>query len=228
MRFHPSHAVGMAVLLALALPLPARASESDVLLNRWLEAQAGMKTWTADVTQTRTLKALAQPLTASGRVWYSAPSRFRWELGDPPRTIAIRQPDELLVVYPALKRAERYPLADGRAGQWRDALTLLEAGFPQTRNELEARFALLETQVGDAACLIRLQPKSSAARRMITEIQIAFSVDDLVLRSTQLHFADGSTMRNDFENPVMNPPIDPELFRIDLPADYKTTEPLKP
>src|ERR1051326_8023373 len=51
--------------------------------SSWLAAQAHIQRWSADFTQTRTLKSLAQPLTASGHVWFEAPNRFRWELGHP-------------------------------------------------------------------------------------------------------------------------------------------------
>jgi hypothetical protein len=35
----------------------------------------------------------------------------------------------MLVIYPKLKRAERYPLHDQAAGPWKDTLALLEAGI---------------------------------------------------------------------------------------------------
>ena len=94
------------------------------------------RTEDATVVQTRTLKALTEPLTASGRVWFAAPDRFRWELGDPPKTIALRVSDEMIVIYPRLKRVERYRLAGDQTGPWRDALALLEAGFPRSQTDL--------------------------------------------------------------------------------------------
>src|ERR1041385_6849187 len=90
------------------------------LLSSWLNAQTNIHTWSADFVQTRTLKSLAQPLTAGGRVWFEAPNLFHWELGSPAQTIAVRERNALLVIYPKLKRAERYPLAGNATGQWRD------------------------------------------------------------------------------------------------------------
>src|SRR6266487_27235 len=79
------------------------------VLGAWLNSQTNIRTWSAEVIQTRALKSLAQPLTATGHVWFAAPNRFRWELGDPPQTIAVRQAAEMLILYPRLKRAEKYP-----------------------------------------------------------------------------------------------------------------------
>ena len=59
------------------------------------------------------------------------------------------------------------------------------------------------------------------------EIKIAFDLHDFSLRATELQFADGSTMRNDFTNAVLNPKLDEQMFEPKTPADYKVTEPLK-
>src|SRR5436853_7123535 len=107
-------------------------------LARWLEAQKNIQTWTADVTQTRALKTLSKPLISHGHVWFTAPNRFRWEIGSPAQTIAVRQPEQMLVIYPRLQRAEKYPLNGQAAGPWKDTLALLEAGFPRSQAELES------------------------------------------------------------------------------------------
>src|SRR6185312_5318655 len=74
------------------------ASDANPELTAWLNSQTNIQTWSAEVIQKRMLKSLTQPLTATGHVWFAAPDRFRWELGDPPETIAVRRPDQLLVI----------------------------------------------------------------------------------------------------------------------------------
>jgi outer membrane lipoprotein-sorting protein len=172
-------------------------------------------------------KSLTQPLTASGHVWFQEPNRFRWELGHPPQTIAVRASDEMLILYPRLKRVERYPLTGEQMGQWRDALSLLEAGFPRNQAELEHRYKILSQKTSNHINELVLQPTSSAARQMMPQIKIAFDTENFSLRATELQFADGSTMRNDFTNAVLNPKIDQQMFSPAIPADYKVSEPLK-
>ncbi len=196
------------------------------VLGAWLNSQTQIQTWSAEVIQTRALKSLAQPLTATGRVWFAAPNRFRWELGDPPQTIALRQPGQMLVIYPKLKRAEKYPLTGAHAGSWADTLALLEAGFPRSQSELESRFRVESETTGNGVHEVTLQPKSASARRMMPHIKIAFATNDFSLRSTELLFADGSTMRNDFTNAVMNPNLDDSVFAFDVDASFKVIEPL--
>jgi outer membrane lipoprotein-sorting protein len=201
---------------------------AEPLLSSWLHAQTNLLTWHATVTQTRSLKTLTQPLVNTGRVWFAAPNRFRWEIGDPPSTIAVRRAEEMLVIYPKLKRAERYPLAGKQTGPWKDTLTLLEAGFPRSRAELEARFRVLSETRSGLACEVALQPRSSSARRMMPQIKVAFATNDFTLRATELQFADGSTMRNEFTNTVLNPKLEDELFAPPLGDDIKVVEPLRP
>jgi outer membrane lipoprotein-sorting protein len=216
------------LLLALALaPATLRAADLDPLVASWLAAQTNIQSWSADFVQTRSLKSLTQPLTATGHVWFAAPNRFRWELGHPAQTIAVREPKELLLIYPRLKRVEHFPLTGEQTGRWRDALALLEAGFPRSQAELQAQYDTLSHSVKDQTCELVLQPKSASARRMMPQVVIDFDTKSFLLLGTELHFADGSTMRNDFKHPVLNPPVEEKLFAPEIPPDYKNVEPLK-
>jgi outer membrane lipoprotein-sorting protein len=196
-------------------------------VKAWLAAQANLHTWSADFVQTRTLKSLTEPLTAKGHVWFEAPERFRWELGQPPETIAICAQTNLLLIYPRLKRVERFPLVGNQTGPWRDALAMLEAGFPRNEQALRDRYEVLSQVVTNHTCRLLLQPRSAAARRMMPRIEIDFDTEDHSLRGTELEFSDGSTLRNDFDHIVLNPKLDKTLFAPTIPPGYTVVEPLK-
>jgi outer membrane lipoprotein-sorting protein len=215
------------LLFVLAFRAFASAAGTNSIMASWLAAQTNLQSWSADFVQTRALKSLTEPLTATGRVWFAAPNRFRWELGHPAQTIAVRGSDDLLVIYPRLKRVEKFPLAGDQANHWRDALGLLEAGFPRSQAELERQYNLLSQTAANGACELVLQPKSASARRMIPQIKVDFSVTNLSLLGTELEFSDGSRLRNEFTNAVLNPPLDAQMFAAQIPSDYKVVEPLK-
>lgn len=211
----------------LNLPWSAsRAADTNAVLDAWLATQTNLHTWTADLTQTRTLKTLTQPLTATGHLWFGTPNRFRWELGSPARTIAVRNADEMFVIYPRLKRAEKYPLGGNAAGEWRDLLSLLDAGFPSNRADLDSRFQVLSLAETNGAWQLTLQPRSAFARKMMREIRVGLATNDFSLTSTELVFVDGSRMRNDFTNSVLNPAFDEKIFNWTPDPDFKVTEPL--
>lgn len=203
---------------------PGRAASH---ITPFLEAQADLKSWTADFVQTRTLKSLKQPLKSQGHLYFVAPSAFRWELGEPTQTIAVRRSNDVLLVYPPLKRAERYALTPGERSPWQEMLSLLEAGFPRNQQELESRFNIASERLIDDKLRVVLQPKASSARRWMQEMELMFNAQTRTLAATELRFADGSTLRNDFSNERKNPPIEPELFNPQIPPDYKIVEPGK-
>lgn len=216
----------MKILLLFLMVVSCRADTNDVL-DAWLLAQSKLKTWTADFTQTRTLKTLKQPLKSQGRLLFAAPSNFRWQLGDPAQTIAIRDADEMTVIYPKLRRAERYPLSGSGNEPWRDALALMDAGFPSSRAELDARFTILS--VGNAGEIVRIQmePRSATARKFMSQVQLFVRTNDFSMVANELRFADGSILRNDFTNTVINPTLPTNAFTATIPAGFEVVEPMK-
>ncbi|MDB6023747.1 MAG: LolA family protein [Pedosphaera sp.] len=210
----------------ISQPAFAQTADDNALLTGWLNAQTNIQTWSADFTQTRRLKALTQPLIATGRVWFAAPNRFHWEIEKPSPTIAVRDAEQLWVIYPRLKRAEQYSLSSADAGPWKDTLALLDAGFPRSRAEVESRFNILAQTTANGIHELTLQPKAESARRFMPEIKIAFDTNTFSLHSTELKFADGSTMENVFTNPVLNPKLDESLFHPNVEG-YKVTQPMK-
>jgi outer membrane lipoprotein-sorting protein len=86
------------LLVTLLGAISANALDTNAVVSGWLKAQAGLKTWEADFTQTRTLRTLKQPLVSAGHVWFAMPNQFRWELGNPAQTIAVRDAQQMLVI----------------------------------------------------------------------------------------------------------------------------------
>ena len=213
--------------ITFAFVMVGASCQGSTNLADWLAAQVNIRSWSADFVQTRTLKALVQPLKSEGHIWFAAPNRFRWELGKPPQTIAARTTNALVLVYPKLKRVELYPLAGSETGSWRDMLALLEAGFPRSKAELESQFRVLSVSERAGKCQVALQPKSAQARRWIGEIGVEFDVQNFALTATELRFADGSILRNDFLNPALNIPLDDALFSPKMDPGFKIVEPLK-
>jgi len=219
----------LVVLAALAF-LPCDIATSAGTLNevdQWLRSQATVETWSADFVQTRYLKTLVRPLTATGHVWFASPDRFRWEVGQPAATIAVRSGNDLVLVYPALRRAEKYSLSEAQPGPWRDASTLLEIGFPKNPAELERQFETISQSKTNDLCEIVLRPRATAARRLMPRITIVFDPATQALLATELEFADGSRMHNDFSNQKTNQPPPRDAFATDVPEGYRLSEPVK-
>jgi len=218
------------VILGLALSLVAPnsfAADTNAVLDAWFAAQTNLQTWSADFVQTRALKALTRPLVTTGHVWFAVPDRFHWELGRPARTIALGEGDSMFVIYPLLRRAERYPMGETAPKQWRDLMSLLQAGLPRNRAEFESQFRVRSLVGTNGHWRLALQPRSAAARQLMPELRVTLATNNLSLAGTELVFMDGSRMRSDYTNAVLNAPLDKKLFDWQPPPDYKIVEPLK-
>jgi outer membrane lipoprotein-sorting protein len=222
----PVFVANLAAAAGLAFCLAARAGSpaEKAVLDRWLSHQADISTWAADFHQTRRLKALTQPLTNEGRVWFSAPDQFRWEVGRPAQTIVARAGLEMVILYPRLKQAERYSLG-AQAGPFKDAVDLIEAGFPRNRDEVESKFDVIAQEETESGFFVRLRPKSSQARRLMPEISLRFGAKPFALLATEMKFADGSSMLTEFSNPRFNEPADAAMFHPALGPEVKVVEP---
>lgn len=215
----------LTILPCLAVCCNAHAQNYEKQFDQWFAAQTNMQNWSADFTQTRSLVALAEPLTSSGKVWVR-PGEFRWELGHPPETIVIRQPDELLILYPRFKRAEIYALDKIPPGPIKDAMALLDVSLPRDKATMERNFQLVSATITNSILQMTLQPKSVSARQFVSHIVIGFHTNDYAIADSEMQFADGSTLRNDFTNVVFNQPMSAKLFETNVPSDYTVEQPL--
>lgn len=204
------------ILICVAAAARGVSAAGSAALDRWLERQAVLETWSARVEQTRTLKSLARPLVSEGQVWFAQPNRFRWELGDPPRTIAVRAGDGLVVAYPRLGQVERYAYGEQEDPALRQALALLEVGLPADPEAFHARYELLEAERDGSAWRFTLQPRETQARRLLERVVLEISAEDSRLLATELDFPDESVMRNEFSGHRLDPELPADLFELDL------------
>ncbi len=224
-----SRVVGFLLTALVLATMEGRGCGQDTneLFKQWFAAQTNLQTWSADLLQTRSLTVLAQPLVSTGKVWFQYPNCFRWELGQPAQTIALRQSNHLFIIYPRLKRAEKYPLVNVPPGPAKDAFALVEASFSRDLPGPSSPFQLRSALVTNSALQVRLEPKSASARKFVAEVLVGFRTNDFSLVATELRFADGSSLRNEFTNMVLNRPLDPQLFEPKLPQDFTLVEPLR-
>ncbi len=202
-------------------------TEAAVLVEHWLATQTNLTSWSADFVQTRHLAALTQPLSKSGKLWFKAPDKFRWELGNPPQSIAFRTKDDLWVLAPRLKRAERYSIQALAAGPMRDALSLLDTGFPRDAAEFRRKFELLGVNPDATGSGVRFRPRDAALRKLVPDIMIVVSPGDFSLTATELHFVDGTWVRNDFKDAKRNPEMDDADLSPVIDPNWRVSEPLK-
>ena len=215
------------LILVSAVEADPGIDSSREFLNTWMDQQAKIKTWSADVVQIRNLKSLVRPLKSRGQVWFLQPNRFRWQLGDPPRTIAVRKDDELLIIYPRLKQIERFATGEDVDPAWKQVLALLEVGFPSDPDAFFSRYELVRTTRLKKSWRFELRPAAEVARKLLDRVNVEISTRDFSLLATELVFPDGSTMKNEFIHRQLNPDLDEALFDFEIEEGYTVVNPLQ-
>ena len=210
--------VGVLVVFGEGVPDP-----HEAILRSWLEASTHLNRFQAEFQQTRHLKALTQPLVSTGRVWFSAPDRFRWELGDPPQSVAVRSGDTLLILSPRLRRAESYSLGGNPTGPARDLMGLLDGAFPRSIEDWKGRFEITGVSTNQGMLRLDLRPRSPAARKLMPVLIVGLDPGSLYLRLTEMVMVDGSRIRSEFGTLRTNAPIPSELFSLEVDPAWKLT-----
>lgn len=207
----------MRLLFLLLLAVTARAEVDTGPLKAWLEGQKSVKTLDAEFTQERTLAALKKPVSTPGRLTLAKPGKLRWDLGDPPKTIAVSDGETMTLVDVEKKRARRLDADSSRARSFSllgdDALNGGLEGFTQA-------FELVESRVTNGIYQLTTRPKD---RRMRDQIgYVFFDIDPSTnqLRALEIRLDDKSRIRTVFRNTRINPKVPDSRFQVDL-TGYK-------
>jgi outer membrane lipoprotein-sorting protein len=202
---------GLAGLGALR-PLTAAAVD-DGPVRQWIGKARGLKSVAAGFRQERYLRTLTRPLVTPGRLWYRADGALRWQLGEPPKTIALRRGPgaDVTVIEPAAKTVRVF--ASDAEGIKSGAVALLDAGFPESYEAFDKRFRLAGLERDDAGAWrvetgLRDNALSVAVQRMV------FVVDASTfhLRALEVWLRDGSRMVSQFTELKENAEVPDALF----------------
>ncbi len=185
-------------------------------VKRWLAKQEELRTLQADFTQTRSYKNLRDPLASPGHLWYSAPGAFRWEIGDPPKTVVLRKGGDYYVITPGKKRAERTAAAASGPAAGARQMPMMEFPFARNFDDFNRRFEVVSVAVEGTRCHLQILPRDPQARNALASIRIDFDTETGHLGSFEFVTRDGSSLRNEFSNVRDNAKIDPREFDYDF------------
>ena len=207
------------LLAAFACTTPLRAEEplDFTPVKRWITRQDDFNAVTADFTQTRSLRALKSPLASEGRLWFKAPSSFRWELGTPAKTIVLRKGDALFMIQPAKKRAER-SAANAKSDKPSPMQAMGMMSFPFARDfgDFQRQFETLSISTEGTRCHLEVLPRNAQARKFLTALKLDFNTANGHLLGFEMSTRDGSALRNEFTNVQVNPKIPASVFEFDF------------
>jgi outer membrane lipoprotein carrier protein len=205
-------------LLCVLCTLPLHAAETIDMapVKKWLARQDELHSVQADFTQTRSLKALRDPITTPGHLWFASPDSLRWELGEPAKTIVVRKGETYYVIQPGKKKAERFK-SEG-INKKGGTMGFAMLNFPMAKDfaDFNRQFETLAVNVSGERCHLEVLPRDAQAQKMLQAIKMDFDIPTGHLLSFELATREGSSLRNEFTNVRMNQKIDRHVFDYDF------------
>ena len=210
--------------LALAARSASAADSPDLTpLKHWLAHQGEVRSVQADFIQTRSFHALRDPLASPGHLWFEVPQSFRWELGDPAKTVVLRRGDAVYLIQPPKRRAEHLATADlGKAGA-SSPLPMMNFPLAKSFDDFNRQFEVTALSVVGSRCHVELRSRDPQEAKYLASLALDFDTENGFLLDFEARTRDGSSLRNEFTNVRLNAKIDPHVFDFDL-AGYEVAD----
>jgi outer membrane lipoprotein carrier protein len=187
-----------ALILILVSAVPALADLA--VLDAWLVRQQGIRSLETRFTQERRLPALKQPVTSPGRMVFAQPDKVRWELGDPPKTLAISDGRMFTLIDHTEKTMRQIPAGSPQAARF----SLLGGDAFRSPHAFRGAFEVVESRVAGGVHQFTLRPRDRRVRTEVPWIFIDIDAKRNVLRAMELELRDRSRVRTVFHNPRFN------------------------
>ncbi len=204
------------LLLGMSVRAEKEAAIPTAPIKKWIAQQKDVRSLSADFVQTRRLRMLRDPVARPGRFSFQAPGSFRWELGTPPETIALRKDDAMfLISVKGRKYLRQEPGALPKKPGMRD-LPMMEFPLAADYADFIRRFEVRSLTQQGSRCTASILPRDPQARKFLQKIEVVFDTETGNLQAFEIAFRDGSALRNEFSNVQVNRRIAPATFDYDL------------
>ncbi len=210
--------------VAMAEPLP----QGRAALEKWMQTSAKVRTVQADFEQVRMLATVRKPLTRPGKLWMERDGAFRWQVGEVPGMIVLRNKAGDVEVLDTKKKERRLwsatALADeGQAGGGQGFAMLTALQDVPNLAEFEKRFEIKAAERDAKSASVwrfDLSLKDRKASQFVRLIQLTVDVEKGALLSLVMQMRDGSTLATNIRTYRLNEDLDSEVFRVDT-AGYE-------
>ena len=212
-----------ALLLALALLLPTRASsqELDQVVNGLESTYGKMNDLKAEFTQVAQNRSLGQDVKAEGTVYLKKGGKMRWEYKSPSPQQIVSDGTYLWVYTPELNQVNKGDAPKALAGP---AGSFLQ-GLGKVREEFTVRFLNPANKAdGTGRPVLDLTPKKPTP--LLTRLVLTLDPKDFVVRQAVLYDQLQNTVTMSFTRVVINSGLSDTLFAFTPPKGAAVVLPL--
>jgi outer membrane lipoprotein carrier protein len=200
-------------MLAVASAKAAPPNEKK-LIQVWLERQHEIKSLSADFVQTRSLRSLQSPIRNKGHLWLVKPDLFRWQLGDPPKTVVVRQGRNVDLISPFKRQMRPLDPSEAQRQLGMQGAAMMDTPVAKNYPDFISRFDILNVQSSSDRCEISILPRQDEARKFLERISLTFKVSDGHLLAFGMRLRSGAAIENEFTQVEINQPIPRSVFEF--------------
>jgi len=193
---------------------PAGFAADETTLKAWITAQGEIVSLRGTFSQERKIKVLRKTLVAPGRFWYQAPDQFRWEIGDPARSIAIHSREKFTLINLEKGKAEVQDIGDGDDNS--RMVAYFHLSFPRDWASFQHEFKVLSVVHSGDVFRAELEPLQPGSARGVRTITFEIDPKSYATRAFVLSLKDGSEMRTIFSAVQRDVPLPPSTFDASL------------
>ncbi len=214
---------GLALFAASTLAAAKEAPKDPALaqvLTRFDRVQEGIRTLSAEFTQTTRSPILKDPIVAKGRFYLTKPDSVSWEYTTPEPMRFVVANGEYTGYFPERKKAEKRDIK-----RWSEQLFRF-FGLGQGSTELGKFYeiALGHPPADDGkSYLLLLSPKKRRVRKSVDQVKLQVDAASLLPMRIEYVGKDGGQREIRFSNARLNPDIAASLYNVEIPAGVPIT-----
>lgn len=201
-----------------------RAGDADPRLREVLvgfdRIQSGIRTLSAEFSETTTSRILSQPLESRGRFYLTKPASVLWEYAEPERMRFVVANDEYIGYFPERKKAERSDVK-----RWSERIFRI-FGLGQTSAELSKFYEVRLAEPGPdmkGTELLVLEPRKRRVRKRVEQVRFWVDASTYLPVRFELTGRDGYSRVIQFRDVRVNPELASNLYVVEIPDGVTVT-----
>jgi outer membrane lipoprotein carrier protein len=183
----------------------------NTALDAWLKRQTTVTSLDAAFTQERKIPALKNPTSTPGRLYFSKPDKFRYQLGNPMETLVISDGSNLTFVDVTKKVTRSTSVNSPQAARF----SLLSGKAFSSPEQFYVAFEVIADTVTQGIHQYTLKAKDRKTQTQIPWVFLDIDISRNELRALELELQDKSRLRTIFQNPRFNSRLEDSLFKLE-------------
>ena len=198
--------IGFLLAVNLSHAQETAISDTSMVMRKLQEFSDKTSNIQCGFVQSKTMEFVKEPLVSSGRFYYNAPDKIRWDQNVPYEYIILISGEVMQLKNHG--KVKTHNLEKSRAmGAFRDVLLGIING--DILKDKEFSIAYLETS---EEYILHLTPRSRVGKQHFSLIKLSFNKADMSLNSISLNDQEGDQTLITFTNPVFNQAIEADRF----------------